>query len=84
MTTTISRQQFMEILKSCFTGTPHTSWDTILDNVLMDFEAYGDDEISSFLADQYAEGKIDEREILSEFENFCIFAIYDITEYDVV
>ena len=54
MTTTISRQQFMEILKSCFTGTPHTSWDIVLDNVLMDFEAYGDDEISSFLADQYA------------------------------
>jgi hypothetical protein len=50
----------------------------------MDFEAYGDDEISGFIADQYAEGKVDEAGILSEFENFCIFAIHDITEYDVV
>lgn len=84
MTTTISRQQFMKILVSCFTGTPQTSWDTVLDNVLYDFESYSDDECSSFLADQYAEGKISDAEILSEFEQFCLFAIDDINEYDVI
>lgn len=84
MTNTIDRREFMTILTSCFTGTPNTSWETVLENVLMDFEAYGDDECSNFISDQYAEGKISDQDILVEFENFCLFTIHDINEYDVI
>lgn len=84
MKNTIDRREFMAILTSCFTGTPNTSWETVLENVLMDFEAYSDDECSNFISDQYAEGKISDTEILSEFEQFCLFAIDDINEYDII
>ena len=79
-TLAINRQTAMEILRQCFSGKPNTSWETILDNVLWDFENYCTDEISGFIAEQ----NLDESEILSEFEQFCVFTIHDINEYDVI
>lgn len=78
MTATI---KYMEILRALFTGTPRTSWETVLENVMMDFESYAADEVSGFIADKYGP---DSPEMQAEFANFCTFCIDDINEYDVL
>lgn len=72
---------YLAILKTLFTGTPRTSWETILENVMMDFESYCNDEVSDFISEKYA---ADSKEMQAEFENFCTFCIDDINEYDVI
>lgn len=78
---TEKRAEFMKLLKENTEGEPRTSWDNVLDGLLMWFEIYCSDETSEFLDEKYNSGEIDDNEILWEFEQFIVYA-EDINDYD--
>lgn len=68
-----------------YDGEPSTSWDTIFDNVVDEFERYCDDEASAmgtdrFLKERFDSGELSESDMLSEFYDFIRFI--DISDYD--
>lgn len=68
-----------------YDGEPSTSWDTIFDNVVDEFERYCDDEASSYgedrtLKEKFDAGVLSEADMVSEFYDFIRFI--DISDYD--
>lgn len=79
------KETIIDEWSSEYDGEPSTSWDTIFDNVVDEFERYCDDEASSYgedrtLKEKFDAGVLSEADMLSEFYDFIRFI--DISDYD--
>ena len=69
-----------------YDGEPSTSWNTIFDNVVNDFELYCDDEASAYgedrtLKEKFDAGVLSERDMLTEFYDWIRWI--DLADYDI-
>lgn len=79
------KETIIDEWRNTYDGEPSTSWDTIFDNVVDEFERYCDDEASSYgedrtLKEKFDAGVLSEADMLTEFYDFIRFI--DISDYD--